>query len=62
MTMAPNWDTPFTRLLDCAVPIQQAGFGSSLNVPLAAAIGGAGGLGMLGATMAGPDVHDPFKD
>jgi nitronate monooxygenase len=46
-----TWATPFTRLVGCAVPIQQAGFGSSLNVPLAAAVGGAGGLGMLGGTL-----------
>lgn len=47
-----TWDTAFTRSVGCAVPIQQAGFGSSLNVALAAAVGGAGGLGMLGGTLA----------
>jgi nitronate monooxygenase len=46
-----TWDTAFTRLVGCSVPIQQAGFGSSLNVPLAAAVGGAGGLGTLGGTL-----------
>lgn len=49
--MTPAWDTAFTRAVGCAVPLQQAGFGSSLNVPLAAAVGGAGGLGMLGGTL-----------
>lgn len=49
--MSATWDTPFTRLVGCAVPIQQAGFGSSLNVALAAAVGRAGGLGMLGGTL-----------
>jgi len=47
----PTWSTPFTALVGCAVPIQQAGFGSSLNVPLAAAVGRAGGLGALGGTL-----------
>jgi NAD(P)H-dependent flavin oxidoreductase YrpB (nitropropane dioxygenase family) len=46
-----TWDTPFTRLVGCSVPLQQAGFGSSLNVPLAAAVGRAGGLGTLGGTL-----------
>src|SRR3954454_14826411 len=50
--MPPNWSTPFTDLVGCPVPIQQAGFGSSLNVPLAAAVGRAGGLGTLGGTLA----------
>lgn len=49
--MPPTWQTSFTRLVGCAVPIQQAGFGSSLNVPLAAAVGKAGGLGTLGGTL-----------
>ncbi|MCW3016267.1 MAG: 2-nitropropane dioxygenase [Solirubrobacterales bacterium] len=44
-----SWRTPFTELVGCAVPIQQAGFGSSANAPLAAAVSGAGGLGMLTA-------------
>jgi len=46
-----TWDTHLTRLVGCTVPIQQAGFGSSLNVPLAAAVGRAGGLGTLGGTL-----------
>ncbi|MBS1879245.1 MAG: nitronate monooxygenase [Actinobacteria bacterium] len=50
--MAAVWETSFTRLLGCRVPIQQAGFGSSLNVELAAAVSGAGGLGMLGGALA----------
>jgi len=32
--VATGWDTQFTRLVGCSVPIQQAGFGSSLNVEL----------------------------
>lgn len=40
--------TGFTDLVGCRLPIQQAGF-DSLNVDLAAAISGAGGLGMIGA-------------
>jgi NAD(P)H-dependent flavin oxidoreductase YrpB (nitropropane dioxygenase family) len=47
-----SWRTPFTELVGCTVPIQQAGFGSSLNVELAAAVSGAGGLGMLGGALA----------
>jgi len=50
--VAGGWDTPFTRLVGCSVPIQQAGFGSSLNVELAAAVSGAGGVGMLGGALA----------
>ncbi len=46
-----TWDTGFTRLVGCAVPIQQAGFGSSLNVPLAAAVGRSGGVGTLGGSL-----------
>ncbi len=46
-----TWDTGLTRLVGCTVPIQQAGFGSSLNVPLAAAVGRAGGLGTLGGSL-----------
>jgi nitronate monooxygenase len=51
-----TWQTPFTRLVGCAVPIQQAGFGSSSNVPLAVAVGGAGGLGTLGGTLGDASV------
>jgi nitronate monooxygenase len=40
--------TSFTDLIGCRVPIQQAGF-DSLNIDLAAAVSGAGGLGMIGA-------------
>lgn len=42
--------TRFTDLVGCTVPIQQAGF-DSLNINLAAAISGAGGLGMIGAPL-----------
>lgn len=47
-----GWTTAFTQLVGCSVPIQQAGFGSSANVALAAAVSRAGGLGMLGGTLA----------
>lgn len=47
-----GWKTAFTELVGCTVPIQQAGFGSSANVALAGAVSEAGGLGMLGGTMA----------
>lgn len=57
-----SWDTPFTRLLGCGVPIQQAGFGSSLNVELAAAVSGAGGLGMLGGALADEAALDAGCD
>ncbi|UGS33860.1 NAD(P)H-dependent flavin oxidoreductase [Capillimicrobium parvum] len=42
------------RLLGCRVPIQQAGFGSSLNVDLVAAVAGAGAIGTVGAALASP--------
>jgi NAD(P)H-dependent flavin oxidoreductase YrpB (nitropropane dioxygenase family) len=39
--------TRFTKLVECSVPIQQAGMGTLSNPALAAAITNAGGLGML---------------
>lgn len=39
--------TSFTELVGCSVPIQQAGMGSLANPSLAAAVGEAGGLGMV---------------
>jgi nitronate monooxygenase len=42
--------TPFTDLLGCRLPIQQAGF-DALNVDLATAVSRVGGLGMLGAQL-----------
>ncbi|MHB1810135.1 MAG: nitronate monooxygenase, partial [Solirubrobacteraceae bacterium] len=50
-----TFDTAITRMLGCTIPIQQAGFGSSLNVKLAAAVTAAGGIGTLGAALASPD-------
>jgi NAD(P)H-dependent flavin oxidoreductase YrpB (nitropropane dioxygenase family) len=47
--------TPFTELVGCRLPIQQAGMGSVSTVELAAAVAGEGGLGMLGATGLSPD-------
>jgi NAD(P)H-dependent flavin oxidoreductase YrpB (nitropropane dioxygenase family) len=41
-------ETCFTRLVGCTVPIQQAGMGAAVaNPQLAAAVAGAGGLGMV---------------
>src|SRR3977135_3405378 len=42
--------TRFTALVGCSVPIQQAGMGLARR-ELAAAVSGAGGLGMLGGVM-----------
>ena len=42
--------TPFTELVGCEVPIQQAGMGAASTPGLAAAVSNAGGLGMLSAT------------
>jgi nitronate monooxygenase len=42
--------TQFTDLVGCELPIQQAAFGS-LSVELVAAVGAAGGLGMIGAPL-----------
>lgn len=49
MDTAPAiWETPFTRLAGCRLPIQQAVLGGDLAGPeLAAAVSEAGGLGML---------------
>ncbi|MEA2383494.1 MAG: nitronate monooxygenase [Solirubrobacteraceae bacterium] len=47
--------TPFTELIGCRLPIQQAGF-DSLNVDLAAAVSAAGGLGMIGAPLVTADA------
>jgi NAD(P)H-dependent flavin oxidoreductase YrpB (nitropropane dioxygenase family) len=49
-------ETPFTRLVGCAVPVQQAGFGSSLNVPPVAAVAGAGALATCGFALVLPQV------
>jgi len=40
--------TPFTTLVGCSVPVQQAGMGGVATPELAAAVADAGGLGMLG--------------
>ena len=42
--------TAFTELVGCRVPVQQAGMGGASTPELAAAVSGAGGLGMLTAT------------
>lgn len=43
--------TPFTELVGCQAPIQQAGMGAASTPALAAAVSNAGGLGMLAATL-----------
>jgi NAD(P)H-dependent flavin oxidoreductase YrpB (nitropropane dioxygenase family) len=45
-------DTAFTRLVGCAIPLQQAGMGGSATPDLAVAVADAGALGMLGMPMA----------
>jgi NAD(P)H-dependent flavin oxidoreductase YrpB (nitropropane dioxygenase family) len=44
--------TPFTDLLGCAVPLQQAGMGGVTTADLAVAVADAGGLGMMAMPMA----------
>src|SRR5258708_30205327 len=43
--------TAFTELVGCRVPIQLAGMGGASTPELAAAVSGAGGLGMLAAVV-----------
>ena len=45
--------TRFTRLIGCAVPIQQAGMGAAAPPELVAAVSEAGALGMLGTARTG---------
>jgi len=45
--------TRFTRLVGCAVPIQQAGMGAAAPPELAAAVSEAGAFGMLGTARTG---------
>jgi len=44
-------ETPFTRVVGCEVPIQQAGMGGVATPPLALAVCAAGALGMVTATL-----------
>ncbi|MBY0525783.1 MAG: nitronate monooxygenase [Gemmataceae bacterium] len=48
------WDTRFTRLVGCSVPLQQAGMGGVTTVELAAAVSNAGGLGMIATVRVPP--------
>ena len=48
--------TRFTELVGCRVPVQLAGMGSVSTPALAAAVAGAGGLGMLGVAGFPPDA------
>ncbi len=52
-------ETPFTRLVGCAVPIQLAGMGSILSPELAAAVSNAGALGQV--TLAGVDAEEATR-
>ena len=45
------WQTAFTRLVGCSVPLQQAGMGGAATPELAAAVSAAGGLGMVSLPM-----------
>lgn len=45
-------ETPFTRIVGCSVPIQQAAMGGTASPELVAAVADAGALGMLGMPMA----------
>lgn len=48
MSEAPRWETPFTELVGCRLPLQMAVLGGGVgSVELAAAVSNAGGLGML---------------
>jgi nitronate monooxygenase len=49
----PMLTTRFTKMVGCAVPIQQAGMGAASPPELAAAVSEAGGLGMLGTARGG---------
>ena len=50
--------TPFTRLADCRVPIQQAPMGSVSTPALAVAVAEAGGVGSVTVTGMAPDGLD----
>ncbi|MHB8664143.1 MAG: NAD(P)H-dependent flavin oxidoreductase [Acidimicrobiales bacterium] len=47
-------ETAFTRLVGCAIPLQQAGMGGTAGPDLVVAVADAGALGMLGMPMAPP--------
>src|SRR5882724_5722817 len=53
-----TWSTPFTRLVGCDYPIQQAGMGAVATPDLVAAVSEAGGLGMLGGEGLSADKLD----
>jgi NAD(P)H-dependent flavin oxidoreductase YrpB (nitropropane dioxygenase family) len=54
--------TPFTTLVGCEVPLQQAGMGGVATAALAAAVASAGGLGMIGGVMVPPPVLAAMLD
>jgi nitronate monooxygenase len=55
-------ETPFTRLVGCSVPIQQAGMGGVATPQLAAAVARAGGLGMIAGVMLPADALAAILD
>jgi NAD(P)H-dependent flavin oxidoreductase YrpB (nitropropane dioxygenase family) len=48
--------TPFTRLVGCPLPLQQAGMGAIATPALAGAVAAEGGLGMIAAAGLSPDA------
>lgn len=54
--------TPFTDLVGCSAPIQQAGMGGVSTPALASAVAGAGGLGMLAGVMLPADALAALLD
>ena len=56
-------ETSVTRLLNCAVPIQNAGMAGIVTVELAAAVSAAGGIGTISATlMSAEKLHQQLTD
>jgi NAD(P)H-dependent flavin oxidoreductase YrpB (nitropropane dioxygenase family) len=55
-------ETPFTRLLGCRLPLQQAGMGGVTTVELAVAVANSGALGMLGAARQPPPAISDALD
>lgn len=51
-----SFDTPFTRLVGVRAPVVQAPMSAAASPALAAAVSGAGGLGMISGTWLSPDA------
>jgi NAD(P)H-dependent flavin oxidoreductase YrpB (nitropropane dioxygenase family) len=52
----PLPSTPFTRLVGCRLPLQQAGMGAIATPALAGSVAAEGGLGMIAAAGLSPDA------